>query len=161
MSASTSDFVWHYDVDDEHPIGHDPHDTSTPSTPVEPVTPASSSVGPSDRVRQLRGQPKVSINTSLPPHLPTKVVPRVRRHSAQKRRHSDNDMPPPRELRPKKAQSAAISVDSEPETDNASDDQDSSSGDDEDLSLKDKCVSCPSLYYYLLSTDISATETHK
>jgi hypothetical protein len=141
MAASSTDFVWYNDADDDYPIGQGPTDTSTASTPVDPLTP--SSAGPSDRIRQLRGQPKIAINTSLTANPPTKAVARTRRKSTQKRSHPDNDMPPPRELRPKKAQITPIPINSNPETDGASDNQGSNSeyDDDGDLSAKDKCVS--------------------
>jgi hypothetical protein len=149
MAASPSDFLWYNDVDDDYPIGQGPTDTSTASTPVDPITP-SSSTGPADRVRQLRGQPKVSINTSLTGKLPTaatKVVSKTRRKSTRKRSHPEDELPPARDLKAKKAQAAAICLDSDPEMEEISDNQGSNSDDDGDPLANDKCVSRSSVIH--------------
>ena len=53
MAASSADFEWYNDVDDEHPIGKGPTTSSmaTSSSPQTPITTTpGSSVGPFDRV---------------------------------------------------------------------------------------------------------------
>lgn len=142
MAASSADFQWYNDADDDHPIGQGP--TETPTAPSSPPTPGPSA-GPSSRVRQLRGQPKLAINLSSTGHTPAKVVAKTRRKNTRKRPHADDDKGPTRKSRKTTAKGkkgTAIPVDSEPETDDAtSDDDESSSDDDGDLSVKDKCVS--------------------
>jgi hypothetical protein len=146
MAASPLDFVFYHDADDDYPIGQGPPDSSTASTPVDPITPTSSA-GPSNHVRQLRGHPKVTINTAVIGKPPAKVATKARHQSGQKRSHPDNDMPPPQDLRAKKAQAPAISINSEPEMGDGSDGQGSGSDDDDgkgdegDLTSKDKSVS--------------------
>ena len=147
MAASPSDFTWYHDAKDEYPIGQGPPPLSTASTPVDPITPTSSA-GPLNCVRQLRGQPKIAITTAFVGHRPIKAVSKPRCASNQKRPHSDDGLPS-RELRPRKAQGTVIAIDSDPETDSASDDQGSDSDDDGDgnLVIKDKSVSCSPFIY--------------
>lgn len=76
MAASSADFQWYNDVDDEHPIGQGP--TQAPSATL------SASPGPSNRVRQLRGQPKPMISSPSPRPTPAVVVARTQRKSTRK-----------------------------------------------------------------------------
>jgi hypothetical protein len=159
MAASSADFLWYNDVDDESPIGQGPSETmaklsSSPSSTI-PLTPRSSA-GPSNRVRQLRGQPKVTINLPSTGHTPIKAIAKT---NSRKRPHSNDDNGSTQKSRKttaakgKKQTASAVPVDSEPEVDGAtSTDHGSSSDDDSDLSVKDICVSLCCIIQ--LSTDI-------
>jgi len=148
MAASSADFEWYNDVDDEHPIGQGPTTSSTansssPQTLVT-TTPGSSAV-PFDHVRQLRGQPKLAINMPSTGHTRAQAVAKARRNNSRKRPHSNDDNGSVRKLSKTTVQGqkkAAIPIDSKSQKDDAdSTDHGSSSDDDDDLSVKDKCVS--------------------
>jgi hypothetical protein len=149
MAASSADFEWFHDPDDEHPIGQST-ETLTANSSTAPHLPAV----PSNRVRQLRGQPKVAIKSAS-----AKAVANTRRTNPRKRRHSDDHNDTTLQSKTTAAQGkgkgkqvVAIEVDSELEMDDTtSADDDSSSDDDDDLSVQDKSVSL--CCFIRLSTD--------
>lgn len=153
MAASSADFKWYHDADDEHPIGHTEALTAAANSSTSPLH---SSAGPSNRVQQLRGQPKVVIKSAS-----TKVVVNTRRTNPRKRRHSDDHNSttrPPRKTtaaqgKGKGKKVAAIAIDSKPEMDEtiSADDDSSDDIDLDDLSVQDKSVS--PCCFIQLSTD--------
>jgi hypothetical protein len=138
MSASSRDFPWYHDVDDVDPIGQSPS-TAEPS----PLAPGSSA-GPSDRIRQLRGQPKLTISTGA------RSGAKARRNSSRKRPHA-GDNTSLRKARktttPGKRKVDTAHVDPEDDADNTDvgsnfeDDDDGEDDVEEDLSVQDNCVS--------------------
>jgi hypothetical protein len=142
MPASAADFEFYHDVDDEYPIGQ--------GSVAESSTGPYPSVGPSNRVRQLRGQPKPVIKAAS-----AKATSNTRRSNPRKRRHSDDKNTTRQSRKPlaardkgkdkDKDKDVAIAVDSESEMDGMMDDEvgtgtDADSGDDV-LSIQDKSVS--------------------
>jgi hypothetical protein len=159
MAASSKDFEWYNDVDDQHPIGQGPQATASVAEPSRIVP--GSSVGPSDRVRQLRGQTKLAIAVTS-----TRASAKPRRNNTRKRRHSVGDVVTHRKSR-KKQKSRVVPPDSEDDDDNTKDgsniddddedeDEDDDDGDDDgDLAIEDKSVSpsciirtCTDTIYY-------------
>lgn len=147
MAASSTDFQWYHDADDEHPIsqGADAPPANSSSHPPR------SSAGPSSRVRQLRGQPKLALKSPS-----TKAVINIRRNGSRKRRRSDehNTQPSNRTVtaQGKGKKAAAIPVNPPLEIDHMTvSEDDSSSDDDDDLSIQDKPVSL--CCFIRLSTD--------
>jgi hypothetical protein len=149
MAASSSDFQWYHDADDEFPIDQcletpPATNSSTGSTPLQP------SVGHSKRVRQLRGQSKLAINQHQPSTMAT-VTDTT--HSRRRRRSDAGDKQGSQRSRKTVAtqgrgkKPVAIPVDSEPEiedTASANNDFRLSSDDDDDNNVEtgqDKSVS--------------------
>src|SRR5712671_1872667 len=134
MATSSTDFQWYHDVDDKYPIDQDLTPTADPPIPC-------SSAGPSNRVRQLRGQPKVAIKSPSTHCTPAKATSNTQHKNPQKRPHSDDNKGSTRKLRETVAARCKKEVAIELEMDDtASTDHNLSSDDGSDLSVKDNCV---------------------
>src|SRR5712672_1867316 len=92
MATSSTDFQWYHDVDDEYPIDQDLTPTADPPIPH-------SSAGPSNRVQQLHGQPKVVIKSPSTHHTPAKATSNTQHKNPQKWPHSDDNKGSTRKLR--------------------------------------------------------------
>jgi hypothetical protein len=114
MAASSKDFEWYNDVDDQHPIGQGPQATASVAEP-SCIVPGSSA-GPPDRVRQLCGQTKLAIAVTSTPRASTK--PHC--NNTRKRHHSVGDVVTHQKLR-KKQKSRVVPPDSEDDNDNTKD----------------------------------------
>ena len=134
MATSSTDFQWYHDVDDEYPIDQDLTPTADPPIPC-------SSAGPSNRVRQLCGQPKVAIKSPSTHRTPAKATSNTRHKNPWKQPHSDDNKGSTRKLREtvaaRRKKEVAIKLEMD---DTASTDHDLSSDDGSDLSVKDNCV---------------------
>jgi len=156
MAASSADFQWYNDVDDEHPIGQSPPPTNTSTANTSPSV--TSSAVPSDRVRQLRGQSKLAINVVNAGRIPARAVAKPKGKTSRKRRRSSSGKGSNQKVKKTVAhgKAKAISLDSEPNTDDAiSVIYSSSSDDDSDVSNKDISVS----HCILDSNQLSGTDT--
>ena len=147
MAASPADFQWFHDADDDFPIGQTNESTPDSSAPSRPP-----SAGPSNRVRQLRGQSKVLLT---PPTTDVVTISTDTTRSRRRRRSDASEQQGPRRSKravvtqPKGKQRAVISLDSEPEKESTSgsSDGDLSGDDDAMLSGQDKSVSlCCSIW---------------
>ena len=141
MAASSADFQWYHDANDDFPIGES---AETPS--ADSSVPLPPSIGPSNRVQQLRGQAKMVLTP--PPTIDADhTVPNTTR--SQRRHRSDTlDQQGPRRskravvTKDKGKEPLVISLDSDPEEESTtSADDDSRSDDNSVLSGQDKPVS--------------------
>ena len=171
MAASSTDFKWFNDVDDEHSIGKGPTTSSmaTSSSPQTLITTTpASSVGPFDRVRQLCGQSKLPFRTTSTGHTSSPAVDKAWCNNPWKRPHSHDENGSVQKSSMSKApaqkkKKTVIPAHVKLQTDNA-DSASHSSGDDNDndndnLSINDKCVGLSCIIR--LSTDSYTPETYE
>lgn len=169
MSFEEYNHEWYNSAEDEHPIGY-VSPGATPESSIASFPPPTSSAGrspgPSDRVRQLRGQQKLAIDTSTA----TPPARKARRSLSKKRAHlgAEDDVPSSKrsKARGKKKAITATASASELDPDGSVRDEDLSEDDDvealNEMSQKDKSVHL--LYVHRLYTHTllqKRTRTHR